>query len=283
MIGTGTVRSMAVTASEAEVASDTAEPAHAPDAPDATKLDPAAATDEPAAKRPWLLPVLAVAGMAAGALALASRDTSTTGHPDVATSGHGSVTPERPGSGVNAAGSAMTTGPAIGSDPNAVGSDPNAVGSDPNNAGADPNNAGPDPNNAGPDPNAAGSGASTVGPGSGANAGSASDANAGGHPHEGSGTGHALHPLRPKHGELHPAQGSAAAPVVLHKVLVNMRTGWAYFTVDADPRQFQTMANIKLPAGPHVIHFTQGKLQKDVAITVPDRDDLRVIADLAGG
>jgi len=95
-------------------------------------------------------------------------------------------------------------------------------------------------------------------------------------------------PVPPKHVVIRkhaPAKGSAAAPaapVVLHKVVVQLKTGWAYFTVEGDATQYQTLATIKLAPGPHVLHFTQGKIQKDVAITVPDSDDLVVVPNLAG-
>jgi serine/threonine protein kinase len=71
-----------------------------------------------------------------------------------------------------------------------------------------------------------------------------------------------------------------AAPTA-HTVMVNVAPGWAYFTVDAQAEQLQTLATVRLPAGPHVIHFTQGELKRDVAITVPDDDQLKVVIDLS--
>jgi tRNA A-37 threonylcarbamoyl transferase component Bud32 len=62
----------------------------------------------------------------------------------------------------------------------------------------------------------------------------------------------------------------------LHAVKVNT-SPWAYFTVDDNPTQFQTMETIHLSAGPHVIHFSREDLQaRDVPITVPDADSLVV-------
>lgn len=66
-----------------------------------------------------------------------------------------------------------------------------------------------------------------------------------------------------------------------HTVLVNAKPGWAYFTIDDDPTQYQTLASVRLSTGRHVIHFAQGETRKDVAIAVPDNDDLRVLVDLA--
>jgi serine/threonine protein kinase len=79
----------------------------------------------------------------------------------------------------------------------------------------------------------------------------------------------------------HPTQqGSAAAPqVVLHTVRVNA-TPWAFFTIDSDPTQHQTLDNVKLSAGPHVLHFTRDAIQRDKAIVVPDNDDLAVVQDM---
>lgn len=65
----------------------------------------------------------------------------------------------------------------------------------------------------------------------------------------------------------------------LHTVLINAKPGWAYFTVDADPTQYQTLAKLQLAVGTHIVHFTQGGAHKNVTIAVPDNDDLRVIVD----
>ena len=68
----------------------------------------------------------------------------------------------------------------------------------------------------------------------------------------------------------------------LRSVLVNAKPGWAYFTIDSDPTQYQTLAKISLSVGKHTIHFTQGEVRKSVAIDVPNNDDLRIIADFEG-
>lgn len=77
-----------------------------------------------------------------------------------------------------------------------------------------------------------------------------------------------------------PRDDETRPPQPVHTVLINAKPGWAYFTIDDDPTQYQTLANVRLPSGQHVIHFTQGDLRKDVTITVPDNDNLRVLVDL---
>ncbi|MBA3460620.1 MAG: serine/threonine protein kinase [Deltaproteobacteria bacterium] len=77
------------------------------------------------------------------------------------------------------------------------------------------------------------------------------------------------------------AAGSAAVtppPVVLRRVTINA-TPWAYFTVDSDPTQYQTIKTIQLAPGQHVIHFSNPvlKVERDVTIDVPvDRDTSHV-------
>jgi hypothetical protein len=77
------------------------------------------------------------------------------------------------------------------------------------------------------------------------------------------------------------AEGSAAVPpppVVLRRVTINA-VPWAYFTVDGDPTQHQTIKTIQLAPGPHVIHFANPvlKIERDVTIDVPaDRDTSHV-------
>ena len=74
---------------------------------------------------------------------------------------------------------------------------------------------------------------------------------------------------------------AATAPVALHKVMVNVTPGWAYFSIDGQAEQLQTLATIQLAAGPHTLHFTQGSTHKDVAIAVPDDDQLKIVVDLS--
>ncbi|MEO8549992.1 MAG: serine/threonine-protein kinase [Kofleriaceae bacterium] len=84
-------------------------------------------------------------------------------------------------------------------------------------------------------------------------------------------------PKRPR-----PVRPPVIAPPVasVHTVKVNS-SPWSYFTVDSDPRQFQTLDTIHLTAGHHVIHFTRpGGVQRDQAITVPDNDSLLVTQDM---
>ena len=64
-------------------------------------------------------------------------------------------------------------------------------------------------------------------------------------------------------------------------MIVNVVPGWAYFTVDGGAEQFQTLATIRIATGAHVIHFAQGDVRRDVAIAVPDDDQLKVVVDLS--
>jgi len=70
------------------------------------------------------------------------------------------------------------------------------------------------------------------------------------------------------------------APTETHKVTINSRP-WSYFTVDDAPLQHQTLEVVRLPPGPHVLHFIRDKLHKDVAITVPADDTLTVVQDMS--
>jgi len=85
-------------------------------------------------------------------------------------------------------------------------------------------------------------------------------------------------PQRPR-----PPKPPVIAPAVatLHTVKVNS-SPWSYFTVDSDPRQYQTLDTIHLAAGHHVIHFTRdnGTIKRDQAIEVPDNDELLVTQDM---
>jgi hypothetical protein len=68
-------------------------------------------------------------------------------------------------------------------------------------------------------------------------------------------------------------------PQILHAVKVNARP-WAYFTVDDNPTQYQTLETIHVAAGAHVIHFTHDQLHRDVSIQVPDSDSLIISEDM---
>jgi tRNA A-37 threonylcarbamoyl transferase component Bud32 len=63
-------------------------------------------------------------------------------------------------------------------------------------------------------------------------------------------------------------------PAVRRAVTVGSRP-WAYFTVDADPRRYETPATVQLTPGAHVLHFENpvARIRRDVTIDVPaDRD-----------
>ena len=223
VIGTGTVRSMAMTASDVVETPkpDAAAPAAA--TPDVTervaKGEPVAkASDATAARRrPWLLPALAVGGLAVGAIAILTRS------------------PERaapaPAPPVNVATTAPDAAPVIAE----VHLDAAVV------AEATPDATPPD-----------------------------------------------APPPRVDAGVKHSTDaqlrhvGSAAPPLptaTKHTVLVNAKP-WAYFTIDGDTTQYQTLARVTLTVGEHVLHFTHEGVTKDVTITVPDSDDLKVLEDL---
>ncbi|HEY3806845.1 MAG TPA: serine/threonine-protein kinase [Kofleriaceae bacterium] len=68
--------------------------------------------------------------------------------------------------------------------------------------------------------------------------------------------------------------------LALHKVMVNA-VPWAFFTVDDTAEQLQTMATIRLAAGPHVLHFSHNAMHRDLAIQVPDDDQLKIVVDLS--
>jgi tRNA A-37 threonylcarbamoyl transferase component Bud32 len=80
---------------------------------------------------------------------------------------------------------------------------------------------------------------------------------------------HAKHPIlvtkRP--------QPDAAEATLTRRVMVNA-VPWAYFTVDSDPAQHQTMETIELPPGKHHLHFSNPQLhsERDATIEVQDRD-----------
>jgi serine/threonine protein kinase len=67
-------------------------------------------------------------------------------------------------------------------------------------------------------------------------------------------------------------------PVTLRRVTINA-TPWAYFTIDDDGTQHETMKTIMLAPGKHRVHFTNPvlKVERDVTIDVPtDRDTSHV-------
>jgi hypothetical protein len=68
--------------------------------------------------------------------------------------------------------------------------------------------------------------------------------------------------------------GANVQPPALRNVTINA-TPWAYFTVDADATQHETVKTIQLAPGKHRIHFSNPvlKVDRDVTIDVPsDRD-----------
>jgi hypothetical protein len=69
-------------------------------------------------------------------------------------------------------------------------------------------------------------------------------------------------------------------PTLTHKVMVNA-VPWAFFTVDDTAEQLQTMATIRLAAGPHVLHFSHNAMHRDLPIQVPDDDQLKIVVDLS--
>jgi len=71
------------------------------------------------------------------------------------------------------------------------------------------------------------------------------------------------------------------APAIVHDVMINVTRGWASFTIDGGTAQYQTLARVQLSVGTHVLHFTHDDQHKDVSITVPDDDQLKVVVDLS--
>jgi tRNA A-37 threonylcarbamoyl transferase component Bud32 len=72
-----------------------------------------------------------------------------------------------------------------------------------------------------------------------------------------------------------------APPQPVHAVRVSVKPGWAFFTVDDNPTQFQTPDTVHLAAGAHIVHFTRGSVTRATPITVPDSDALTVLEDLS--
>jgi len=89
--------------------------------------------------------------------------------------------------------------------------------------------------------------------------------------------------IRPTGGQAKPtAAGSGAqapeAALVKRRVSINA-TPWAYFTIDGDSTQHETMKTVLLAPGKHRIHFSNPvlKVERDVTIEVPeDRDTSHV-------
>ncbi|MEO8841269.1 MAG: serine/threonine-protein kinase [Kofleriaceae bacterium] len=72
-----------------------------------------------------------------------------------------------------------------------------------------------------------------------------------------------------------------APPLPLHAVRVSVKPGWAYFTVDDNPTQYQTPDTVHLAAGAHIVHFTHNAITRARPITVPESDSLTVLEDLS--
>ena len=83
---------------------------------------------------------------------------------------------------------------------------------------------------------------------------------------------------RPKHPKL-PVITLVAPPQITHSVVVNAKP-WAYFTIDDNPKRYETPDTVHLGVGAHVIHFSNGDARRDTAVTVPDSDALTVLEDM---
>jgi tRNA A-37 threonylcarbamoyl transferase component Bud32 len=71
------------------------------------------------------------------------------------------------------------------------------------------------------------------------------------------------------------AAAEPVASVELRNVTINVTPGWAYFTIDGDETQHETVKTVRLSPGPHRIHFSNPvmKVERSVTIEVPaDRD-----------
>lgn len=83
----------------------------------------------------------------------------------------------------------------------------------------------------------------------------------------------------PKRGSAKPPS-TPDPPIVLRNVTINAKP-WAYFTVDSDPTQHQTMKTIALAPGPHTLKFSNPQLgERTVTITVPSDGDFSHVEDL---
>jgi Protein kinase domain len=69
----------------------------------------------------------------------------------------------------------------------------------------------------------------------------------------------------------------APKPVGIVKSFTIGATPWAYFTIDDDPKQYETPQTLKLTVGPHSVRFTNPQLNvsRTVTVTVPPNDDGR--------
>jgi hypothetical protein len=61
---------------------------------------------------------------------------------------------------------------------------------------------------------------------------------------------------RPRPTQVDQKQQPPPVVVTKYKVTINATPGWSNFTVDRDPKQYQTMTTIELAPGPHKLHFT---------------------------
>ncbi len=81
-----------------------------------------------------------------------------------------------------------------------------------------------------------------------------------------------------------PEAGVATAPppATTRKVTINA-TPWAYFTVDSNPTQYETIKTIQLAPGAHQIHFSNPvlKVERDVTLDVPADRDISHVERLA--
>jgi len=70
---------------------------------------------------------------------------------------------------------------------------------------------------------------------------------------------------------------AAARPTGEMKSFTIGAVPWAYFTVDGDPKQYETPTTLRLTVGPHRVTFTNPQLgvSRTVTITVPPDDDGR--------
>jgi len=70
---------------------------------------------------------------------------------------------------------------------------------------------------------------------------------------------------------------AAARPAGEMKSFTIGAVPWAYFTVDGDPKQYETPMTLRLTVGPHRVTFTNPQLNvsRTVTITVPPDDDGR--------
>jgi len=69
------------------------------------------------------------------------------------------------------------------------------------------------------------------------------------------------------------------APVTLYNVRIGA-TPWAYFTVDDDKTQHQTIDTVKLPAGKHRLHLWNPPLALDKTITIEVAGDMQIVEKL---